>query len=389
MRTMRAWLALATLLLIAGPTFAQNVATLPVTATQSGTWTVQPGNTANTTAWLVTGTGGTFPATQSGAWNITNISGTVSLPTGAATAANQSTEITALQLIDNLPNTLGSTTSGQSGVLTLGAVTTSAPTYTNAQSNAFSLQTDGSLRVAITNGGGGGTSQADNATFTDNTTSLTPIGGPAESASPTTCAEGHECSVATTLNRAMKVTLYDTSGNALTPSQDQTEDAPSAGGETGPMVLSVRRDVAATSAGTTGDFATFNTNALGALWVSEIDPCSSEAKSTTAISMTAATVIIPAASGKKNYVCSIVVQAGATAEIFNVQEGTGTTCGTGTAAIIGSTTAANGMPFDVKSGFSAISGNSTVLAGKTANVDMCAVPSSTNRISGFVTWVQR
>ena len=36
-------------------------ATFPVT--QSGTWTVQPGNTANTTAWLVTGTGGTFPVT--------------------------------------------------------------------------------------------------------------------------------------------------------------------------------------------------------------------------------------------------------------------------------------------------------------------------------------
>lgn len=41
-----------------------------VAATQSGTWTVQPGNTANTTAWLVTGTGGTFPATQSGTWNV-------------------------------------------------------------------------------------------------------------------------------------------------------------------------------------------------------------------------------------------------------------------------------------------------------------------------------
>jgi hypothetical protein len=60
-----------------------------VTANQGGTWTVQPGNTANTTAWLVTGTGGTFPATQSGTWNINNISGTVSLPTGAATAAKQ------------------------------------------------------------------------------------------------------------------------------------------------------------------------------------------------------------------------------------------------------------------------------------------------------------
>jgi hypothetical protein len=34
-----------------------------VAATQSGIWTVQPGNTPNTTAWLVTGTGGTFPVT--------------------------------------------------------------------------------------------------------------------------------------------------------------------------------------------------------------------------------------------------------------------------------------------------------------------------------------
>jgi hypothetical protein len=45
----------------------------------------------------------TVNAAQSGTWNINNISGTVSLPTGAATSANQSTEITALQLIDNLP----------------------------------------------------------------------------------------------------------------------------------------------------------------------------------------------------------------------------------------------------------------------------------------------
>lgn len=64
----------------------------------------------------VTGVNGTFPvtdnggsltvdgtvaATQSGTWNVTNISGTVSLPTGAATAANQATEITALQLLDD------------------------------------------------------------------------------------------------------------------------------------------------------------------------------------------------------------------------------------------------------------------------------------------------
>lgn len=36
-----------------------------VTANQGGTWTMQPGNTANTTAWLVTGTGGNFPISGS------------------------------------------------------------------------------------------------------------------------------------------------------------------------------------------------------------------------------------------------------------------------------------------------------------------------------------
>lgn len=51
---------------------------------------------------------GTVAATQSGTWNITNISGTVSLPTGAATAANQATEITALQLLDDVVATDGS-----------------------------------------------------------------------------------------------------------------------------------------------------------------------------------------------------------------------------------------------------------------------------------------
>ena len=54
-------------------------ATQPVS--QSGTWTVQPGNTANTTAWLVTGTGGTFPVTGT-FWQATQpISGTVTIGT--------------------------------------------------------------------------------------------------------------------------------------------------------------------------------------------------------------------------------------------------------------------------------------------------------------------
>jgi hypothetical protein len=41
-----------------------------------------------------------LPATQSGTWNVTNISGTVSLPTGASTSAKQDTGNTSLGSID-------------------------------------------------------------------------------------------------------------------------------------------------------------------------------------------------------------------------------------------------------------------------------------------------
>ena len=126
-----------------------------ITANQGGTWTVQPGNTANTTAWLVTGSGGTFPATQSGTWNITNISGTISLPTGAATSANQPSNIGQ-----------GATTSTQTGTLAMGLVTTGNPTYTTGQINGLSLDTSGALRVNVIAGsGGGGTSSSFGSAF--------------------------------------------------------------------------------------------------------------------------------------------------------------------------------------------------------------------------------
>lgn len=83
----------------------------------------------------VVGTG-TFAtqATQAGTWNITNISGTVSLPTGAATSANQTNATQKTQIVDGSGNIIAST------------------------SNA--------LNVAITSGGGsGGTSSSFGSSF--------------------------------------------------------------------------------------------------------------------------------------------------------------------------------------------------------------------------------
>lgn len=125
---------------------------------------------------------------QSGTWNVTNVSGTVSLPTGASTAANQTSVIgtkaagvaaASSQLVGGVYNSGGvtltdgqqaaaqlsaagevkvvgtgvaqaSTTSGQTGSLIMGAVTTAAPTYTTAQTSPVSLDTAGNTRVAAT-----------------------------------------------------------------------------------------------------------------------------------------------------------------------------------------------------------------------------------------------
>lgn len=59
-------------------------------------------------------------ANQGGTWNINNISGTVSLPTGASTLAEQQTQTTSLQLIDDLPHLELSSITAAKGVGLLG-----------------------------------------------------------------------------------------------------------------------------------------------------------------------------------------------------------------------------------------------------------------------------
>lgn len=87
------------------------------------------------------------------------------LPSGAATAALQPTA--AAQ---------GSTTSGQTGHLVQGAVTTGAPTYTTAQTSPLSLDTTGALRVNVTAGGAGGGAVTNAGTFLVQNNAATPAG---------------------------------------------------------------------------------------------------------------------------------------------------------------------------------------------------------------------
>lgn len=89
-----------------------------------------------------------FPvnAVQSGPWAVTANAGT-----------NLNTSLLALDTsVNGLLLSQGSSTAGQKGVLPLGAVSTSAPSYTNGQSSPLSLTTGGSLRVDTLNPLGAG-----------------------------------------------------------------------------------------------------------------------------------------------------------------------------------------------------------------------------------------
>ena len=90
---------------------------------------------------------GTVASTQSGTWNINNITGTVSLPTGAATSALQTTGNTSLSSIDTKTPTLGQKTMAGSSPVVIASNQSAIP----ITDNNGSLTVDGT--VAATQSG--------------------------------------------------------------------------------------------------------------------------------------------------------------------------------------------------------------------------------------------
>lgn len=171
-----------------------------VSASQSGTWTVQPGNTANTTAWKVDGSAVTQPVSgtitanigtsgslaldatltggtqksklvDAGGTNVATISagGALKVDGSATTQPVSGTffqvtqpvsgPLTDAQLRATPVPVSGTVTAGNASVSATGAappasatyagasVTTAAPSYTTGQMSALSLSTAGNLRV--------------------------------------------------------------------------------------------------------------------------------------------------------------------------------------------------------------------------------------------------
>lgn len=158
---------------------------VPVSAAQSGTWNInnisgtvslpsgastaakQPAlgtagsasadvitvqGIASMTPLLVNGSGSTQPisgtvaAAQSGTWNITNVSGTVSLPTGAATEATLSTLNGKVTAVNTGAVTISSAL--PTGTNTIGGVTTSTPTAGTVTQAAVTVGTS-AVRLTV------------------------------------------------------------------------------------------------------------------------------------------------------------------------------------------------------------------------------------------------
>jgi hypothetical protein len=146
----------------------------------SGTVTANAGTGTFTISGTVTANAGTGTFAISAA--------SLPLPTGAATSANQPTAAAA-----------ASTTSGQTGALIMGAVTTAAPTYTTAQTNPISLTTLGGQRCDVSSYNGTALTGTVTAYGTAPTGNVFGVNAAITSGTLTTVTTVTTCSTVTTL----------------------------------------------------------------------------------------------------------------------------------------------------------------------------------------------
>lgn len=222
---------------------------------------------------------GTIAATQSGAWNVTNVSGTVSLPTGASTSANQSTQITSLSSIDTSITNLSKAedaghTTGDKGIAALAVRQDADASLADTTLDYTPLQVDanGFLKVNIKAGAGsGGTASTDDAAFTVAAGSGTPMMGIVTSDS---VDSGDAGVVGMLANRQLKVTLYNSGGTEISVGggTQYTEDAVSANDPIGNALIVVRDDsLAGSVVSANGDNIALRGNNKGELYVKHTD----------------------------------------------------------------------------------------------------------------------
>lgn len=183
------------------------------------------------------------------------------LPSGAATAANQSTGNSSLAAI---ASAAGATTDAEAtGDGTVIAILKRLRTLIG---DIFS--TVGNIYTSL-----GVLTMGDNSAYTATMDRVFAVGGYMDDASPNTLSEGNIGTLRVTTNRAVHVNLRDASGNELTPGGTQyTEDAGAAANPTGTALIMVRDDSRVGSiTNADGDNIAVRGNNKGEMYVKDTD----------------------------------------------------------------------------------------------------------------------
>jgi hypothetical protein len=202
---------------------------------------------------------------------------------------------------------------------------------------------------------------------------------------PNVVTEGQAVRNAGTLSGGLFAFLTNEAG---TKELGQLEDDPEVAASYSLPILSVRRNAAASSAGTTGDYATTNTDALGLLWSRFLDPCSGVAKTYYVLNASSAATVEIANSVASEffYICSVNLVAAA-AQTIAIAEDDTDGCGSLTAGLHGGATAATGWSFAANGGIALGNGSSTVMKTSTAARYLCFITGQAAQISGTIAYV--
>lgn len=249
--------------------------------TQSGTWTVQPGNTANTTAWKVDGSAVTQPVSLASVPShaVTNAGTFATQVDGAA--------LTALQLIDDPVATLGTTTYTEASTkgMIVGAVRRDADTTlvdTTNELGPLQMDANGRLKVEAfsgetlpvsyaTTGSGTATGALRVELPTNGTGVLATVG--AVTAITNALPAGTNAIGKLAANSGIDIGDVDvvtcgtiTPGTAAT-SLGKAIDSAVGATDTGVAILAQRKDTLATHTPADGDYVPLRVSATGALHV--------------------------------------------------------------------------------------------------------------------------
>jgi hypothetical protein len=261
----------------------------------------------------------------------------------------------------------GSTTSGQTGGLVQGAVTTSAPTYTTAQTSPLSLTTAGGLRVAANSGAFQSGAIASGAVASGAVASGAFASGALASGS---VASGAVVDLGAQADSAAAGDTSTASLIALLKRNNQNLTT---------IDTSINTDPNYT--GVVGSTVPANALLMGAQTGANIAAITQgDATVPIEISTATTTQLVALTSGQRVRITSLSVIAGGTGT-FRFVYGTGTNCGTGTTNITGA------FPLVANVGLTLGGGVGSVLVAP-AGQAVCAVTSAAVTYDGHITYAK-